>query len=186
MTTSTTTQTLIPTGTWKIDPAHSKAGFAVKHMGVSTVRGEFREFEGTIEVGDSLEDTRAYGAAKVESIDTGVADRDAHLRSPDFFDAESNPEVRFESKRFEAVDEDTLKVVGDLTMNGVTREVELTAEVLGVGEGQNGEQLLGLEATGQVSRKDFQMKFNAVLGTGNAVVADKVKLQLDLEAVKQA
>jgi len=94
--------------------------------------------------------------------------------------------VRYESKRFEVVDEDTVKVVGDLTMNGVTREVELTAEVLGVGEGQNGEQLLGLEATGQISRKDFQMKFNAALGTGNAVVADKVKLQLDLEAVKKA
>ncbi|HEY8466574.1 MAG TPA: YceI family protein [Solirubrobacterales bacterium] len=186
MTTSASTKTVIPAGTWKIDPAHSKAGFAVKHMGVSTVRGEFREFEGTIEVGESLDDARAYGTAKVESIDTGVADRDAHLRSPDFFDAENNPEIRFESKRFEATGEDTFKVVGDLTMNGVTREVELDAEVTGVGENMEGEQLLGLEATGVVSRKDFQMKFNAVLGTGNAVVADKVKLQLDLEAIKQA
>ena len=186
MTTSATTSTLIPVGTWVVDQAHSKAGFAVKHLGVSTVRGEFREFEGTIEVGKSLEDARAYGTAKVESIDTGVADRDAHLRSPDFFDAEKNPEIRFESKRFEVTGEDTFKVVGDLTMNGVTREVELEAEVTGVGENMEGKQVLGIEANGVVSRKDFQMKFNAVLGSGNAVVADKVKLQLDLEAVKKA
>jgi polyisoprenoid-binding protein YceI len=186
MSTPTATQTLIPSGTWTIDPAHSKVGFAVKHMGVSTVRGEFREFEGTLEIGDTLADSRAYGTVKAQSIDTGVADRDAHLRSADFFSAEEHPELRFESKRIEQADEDTLRIVGDLTMNGVTREVELTAEVTGVGKGMNDEDVLGLEVRGQVSRKDFQMKFNAMLGTGNAVVGDKVKLELDLEAQRQA
>ena len=186
MTTQTATETLIPSGTWTLDPAHSKVGFAVKHMGVSTVRGEFREFEGAIEIGETLADSRAYGTVKAQSVDTGVADRDAHLRSADFFSADEHPELRFESKRLEQADEDTLRIVGDLTMNGVTREVELTAEVTGVGKGANDEDLVGLEVRGQVSRKDYRMKFNAALGTGNAVVGDKVKLELDLEAVRQS
>jgi len=185
MSTATATRTPIPTGTWSVDPAHSKVGFAVKHMGVATVRGEFRGFEGTIEIGDDLASSRAYGTAQAASIDTSQEQRDEHLRSADFFDAESNPELRFESKRIEAVDEETLRVVGDLSLNGVTREVELEAEVLGTGLGASDEERLGLEATGQISRRDFGMKFNAALGSGNAVVADKVRLALDIAAVKE-
>lgn len=185
MSTATLARTPIPTGTWVVDPAHSKLGFAVKHMGVATVRGEFREFEGTIEVGDDLESSRAHGVVKAASVNTNQDQRDEHLRSPDFFDVAANPELRFESTRIESVDEDSLRVVGELTMNGVTREVELEGEVLGIGLGASDEERLGLELTGQVSRREFGMRFDAALGSGNAVVADKVKLALDIAAVKQ-
>ena len=183
--TAVKTKPLIPTGTWAIDPVHSKLGFAVKHMGVSTVRGEFREFEGTIEVGDSPEESRAYGTVQVASVDTGNDQRDQHLRSPDFFSAGDHPELRFESERIEQVDEDTLRITGDLEINGTVREVELEAGVLGTGTGAQDEERLGLEVRGQLSRKDFGMKFNAALGSGNAVVADKVRLELDIAAIKQ-
>jgi polyisoprenoid-binding protein YceI len=182
--TASPSRTAVPTGTWNIDPVHSKVGFAVKHMGVATVRGEFREFEGTIEIGDELGTSRAYGTVKATSVNTNNDQRDQHLRSPDFFAAGEHPELRFESQRIEAIDDETLRIVGDLTINGVTREQELTAEIVGVGRGAEGEERLGLEVTGRLSRKDFRMKFNAALGTGDAVVADKVKLELDLAAVK--
>jgi polyisoprenoid-binding protein YceI len=184
MTTATITKSLIPTGTWQVDPAHSKLGFAVKHMGVTTVRGEFREFEGTLEIGDDLADARVYGTVQAASVDTNQQQRDEHLRSEDFFGAAANPELRFESTRIEQFDEDTFRVVGDLTMNGVTKQLELEAEVGGTEIGSQGEDRVGLEATGQLSRKDYEMKFNAALGSGNAVVADKVKLTLDIAAVK--
>ena len=181
----TITRTGIPTGTWTVDPVHSKVGFAVKHMGVATVRGEFRAFEGTIEIGEDLESSRAYGTVRAASIDTGQEQRDEHLRSPDFFDAGNHPELRFESQRIEALDDDTLRIVGELTMNGVTRELELQAELIGAGLGASDEERIGLEVTGRLSRRDYGMKFNAALGSGNAVVADKVRLELDLAAVKQ-
>ncbi len=95
--TATATPTLIPTGTWTADPAHSKVGFAVKHMGIATVRGEFTEFEGTLEVGDDLSSARAYGTVKAASVDTNEPQRDEHLRSADFFDAETFPELSFQS-----------------------------------------------------------------------------------------
>jgi polyisoprenoid-binding protein YceI len=183
--TPTITRTGIPTGTWTIDPVHSKVGFAVKHMGVATVRGEFREFEGTIEVGEDLESSRAYGTVKASSVDTNQEQRDEHLRSADFFDAEVHPELRFESQRIEALDDETLLIFGELTLNGVTRELELQAEVVGVGLGAGDEERIGLEVTGRLSRRDYGMRFNAALGSGNAVVADKVKLVLDIAAVKQ-
>ena len=183
--TATPTKTTVPTGTWSIDPIHSKLGFAVKHMGVSTVRGEFREFEGTIEVGESLDRARAYGTVEVASVDTGNDQRDQHLRSPDFFSAGDHPRLRFESTRIEQVDEDTLRITGDLEINGTVREVELEAEILGTGIGSQDEERLGLEVRGQISRKDFGMRFNAALGSGNAVVADKVRLELDIAAIKQ-
>lgn len=186
MTTATLTKTSIPTGVWDVDPAHSKVGFAVKHMGVATVRGEFREFQGTLEVGEDLSEARAYGVVQAASVDTNQAQRDEHLRSEDFFGADANPELRFESTAIEPIDEDTFRIVGDLTMNGVTREVELEAELGGVEIGPQGEERIGLEVTGQVSRRDFAMKFNAALGSGNAVVADKVKLALDIAAVKRS
>jgi polyisoprenoid-binding protein YceI len=183
--TTTTTPAAIPTGTWKVDPVHSKVGFAVKHMGVATVRGEFREFEGTFEVGEDLASSRAYGTVKAVSVNTNQEQRDEHLRSADFFTTEVHPELRFESKRIEAIDEETLRVVGDLSINGVTREIELEAEVLGTGLGSAGEERVGLEVRGQLSRRDHGMRFNAALGSGNAVVADKVRLELDIAAVKQ-
>lgn len=184
MTTALLTRTQVPTGTWTVDPAHSKIGFAVKHMGVATVRGEFRQFEGTFEVGEDLAGSRAYGTVRAASVDTNQPQRDEHLRSADFFSAEQYPELRFESSRIEAVDEDTLRIIGELSMNGVTREVELHAEIGGTEVGSQGEDRIGLEITGQISRREFGMKFNAALGSGNAVVADKVKLALDIAAVR--
>jgi polyisoprenoid-binding protein YceI len=185
MTTATLTKTSIPTGTWAVDTAHSKIGFAVKHMGVATVRGEFNEFEGILEVGDDLSEAHAAGTIKVASVDTNQDQRDEHLRSADFFDAELHPEISFKSTSIEPVDEETFRIVGDLTLHGVTNEVELEAELGGVEIGPQGEERIGLEVTGQLSRREYEMKFNAALGSGNAVVADKVKLVLDIAAIKQ-
>jgi polyisoprenoid-binding protein YceI len=188
MTTATPTSTRpqIETGTWDVDQAHTRVGFAVKHMGVTTVRGEFREFEGALEIGEDLGSSRAYGTVNAESVSTNQPQRDEHLRSADFFGVEDNPELRFESTRIEPVDEDSFRVIGDLTMNGVTNEVELLAEVGGSEIGSQGEERIGLEVTGQISRRAFAMKFDAALGSGNAVVADKVKLALDVAAVKRS
>jgi polyisoprenoid-binding protein YceI len=177
------TVTAVPTGTWVVDQAHSSVGFSVKHMGIATVRGTFKEFEGQLEIGDEV---KASGTVKVSSVDTGQPDRDAHLRSGDFFDAEAFPELTFVSKRVEAVDEDTFRIVGDLTLHGVTNEVELTAEVNGTDTDPYGNEKVGIEVTGSLSRGDYGMTFNQALGSGNKLVGDKVKLVLDISAAKQA
>jgi polyisoprenoid-binding protein YceI len=176
----------VPTGTWTVDPAHSKVGFAVKHMGIATVRGEFKDFEGTLEIGDDLSTARAYGTVKVRSVDTNEPQRDEHLRSPDFFDAGQYPELRFESTSIEALDDEEFRITGNLTLNGVTNEVVLHAEAQGTDIDPWGNERVGLEVTGQLSRGDYGMKFNQALGSGNMLVADKVKLALDISAVKQA
>ena len=181
---STATAIAIPTGAWAIDKAHTKVGFAVKHMGVSTVRGEFHDFDGSLDV-DENGTLSARGIVRVASVNTNQEQRDAHLRSADFFDAENYPELAFESTSIEQVDEENFKIVGNLTIHGVTNEIELNAEHGGVDVGMQDEHRTGFEVTGQLSRKDYEMKFNAALGSGNAVVADKVKLTLDVEAIKQ-
>jgi polyisoprenoid-binding protein YceI len=183
---SVATPTLIPTGTWTVDKAHSKVGFAVKHMGIATVRGEFTEFEGALDIGDDLAAARAYGNVQTASVNTNDPQRDEHLRSPDFFDAESFPEISFESTRIEPIDEDTFRIVGNLTLHGVTREIELEATLQGADIDPWGNERVGLEITGQLSRGDYGMKFNQALGSGNMLVSDKVKLALDISAVKQA
>ena len=185
-TTSTRSRIGIPTGTWKVDKAHSRVGFAVKHMGIATVRGEFREFDGALEIGEDLADTRVYGRVDAASVQTNQAQRDEHLRSTDFFSVESHPELTFRSKAIEPVDDDTFRIIGDLSINGVTNEVGLTAELGGIETGLWGEERIGLEVTGQLSRRAFGMKFDAALGSGNAVVADKVKIVIDVQAVKEA
>ncbi len=182
---STTTPTGIPTGTWSVDPAHSTIGFAVKHMGIATVRGEFRKFEGTLEIGEDLASARAYGTVEVQSVDTNEPQRDDHLRSPDFFDAVQYPELRFESTKIEALDEEEYRITGKLTIHGVTNEIVLHAEAQGTDTDPWGNLRVGLEVTGQLSRGDYDMKFNQALGSGNMLVADKVKLALDISAVKQ-
>jgi polyisoprenoid-binding protein YceI len=180
------TTPVIPTGTWSIDPAHSKVGFAVKHMGIATVRGEFTDFEGTLELSDDLSTAKAYGTVKVQSVDTNEPQRDEHLRSPDFFDAAQHPELTFESTEIEQLDEETFRITGNLTIHGVTNEIVLHAEVEGTDVDPWGNERVGLEVTGELSRGDYGMKFNQALGSGNMLVADKVKLALDVSAVKQS
>ena len=183
---STTSAPVVPAGRWAVDPAHSKVGFAVKHMGIATVRGEFTEFEGALEIGENVEDSKAYGTVKVASVDTNEPQRDGHLRSPDFFDVESYPEMTFESTKVEAIDDDEFRITGNLTLHGVTNEVVLHAEVEGTDVDPWGNERVGLEVTGQLSRGDYGMKFNQALGSGNMLVADKVTLTLDVSAVKQS
>jgi polyisoprenoid-binding protein YceI len=178
--------TVVPTGTWNVDPIHSRVGFSVRHLGIATVRGTFKEFEGTLEVGEDLSSARARGTVKPASIDTHDASRDDHLRSADFFDVENYPEIAFASTSIEVTGAGEWKVVGDLTIRGVTKEIELDAEVGGTENDPWGNERIGLEASGQISRSDFGMKFNIALGSGNVVVSDKVKVILDISAVKQA
>ena len=181
-----TVTTAVPTGTWNVDPSHSRVEFSVKHLGIATVRGAFREFGGTLEIGDDIASAKAYGTVSVASVDTNEPQRDEHLRSPDFFDAERFPELTFASKEIRPVDEDVFEIVADLTIHGVTREIVLTAEVQGTEEDPWGNERVGLEITGQLKRGDYGMTFNQALGSGNVLVGEKVKLRLDVSAVKQA
>src|SRR6478672_9230012 len=177
------TSPVIPTGTWTVDPAHSTVGFSVKHMGIANVRGKFTEFEGTLEMQARLADCRAHGTVKVASIDTDEAQRDEHLRSPDFFDAEQFPEITFESTHVEAIDDESSRVTGHLTMHGITKEITLDVIVQGTDTDPWGNTRAGLEIVGKLLRSDYDMKFNQALGSGNMLVGDKVGLALDISAV---
>jgi polyisoprenoid-binding protein YceI len=181
---STATQTALPTGTWNVDPIHSSVEFHVKHLGIATVKGQFKEFEGTLEVGP--DGSRAYGTVKVASVDTREPQRDAHLRSPDFFDADQYPEIAFQSTAIRPLDEDTFEIDGDLSIHGVTRALTLKATLEGTETDPQGNPRVGLSATAQIDRSDYEMKFNMALGSGNVVVSDKVKILLEISAVKAA
>ena len=173
-------------GTWQIDPVHSTVGFQVKHLGIANVRGEFRDFEGVLELDENGTGT-VKGAVNVATVDTRNDARDQHLRSADFFEAETYPEISFTSTDLGGLGNGEFAVTGDLTLHGVTRPVTLKGEVEGHEEsGMEGEERVGLSATGKISRKDFDIKFDAALGSGNKVVSDEVKLLLDVSAVKQA
>ncbi len=182
---STARATLVPAGTWAVDPSHSTVGFSVKHLGIATVRGEFDEFEGTLEIGEGDTSARAFGTIQGVSVNTKDAGRDEHLRSADFFGVEANPELRFESTRVTPVDDDTFEIEGDLSMNGVTNPVSLIAEVQGLETDPWGNERVGLEISGQLNRGDWNMTFNQALGSGNLLVGEKVKLALDISAVKR-
>jgi len=175
-------RTELPTGTWNVDPAHSRIEFSVKHLGIATVRGAFNEFEGTLE----LDSGRAYGTVKAASVDTNDETRDAHLRSGDFFEAEEHPELRFESTSIRSLGDDEFEIEGDLSIRGVTNPVVLSAELQGSETDPWGNERIALEVTGKLDRSDWGMTFNQVLGSGNMLVSDRVKLQLDIAAVKQA
>jgi polyisoprenoid-binding protein YceI len=184
MTTATATATLIPTGTYAVDPSHSRVGFAVKHLGIATVRGGFGTFEGSLALTD--DGAVATGSVTAASVDTNEPDRDAHLRSPDFFDVERFPEIGFRSTAIRPVDDETFEIAGELTLHGVTRSIALDAEIQGTEVDPWGNERVGLEITGQLNRADFGMKFNQALGSGNMLVSDKVKLNLDVSAIKQS
>jgi polyisoprenoid-binding protein YceI len=180
--TATSTATALPTGTWNVDSVHSSVEFQVKHLGIATVKGQFTEFEGTLEV--SPDNTVAYGTVKTASVNTREPQRDEHLRSADFFDAEQNPEINFRSTAITPVDEDEFEIEGDITIHGVTGPLKLKATLEGTETDPQGNDRVGVSAAGQIDRKDFGMTFNAALGSGNLLVSDKVKIQLDISAVK--
>jgi polyisoprenoid-binding protein YceI len=176
----------VPAGTWEVDPAHSSVGFEVKHLMISTVRGHFREFEGRLEAAeDDPSNSRAHGTVKVASIDTGNPDRDAHLRGPEFFDAEHYPEMRFESTRIQHVDGGTYRVAGDITIKAHTREVEVDATVEGVAEDPWGNERVGISIRGAIDRTDFGLTWQQTAGAGGGMLlGEKVKILIDVSAVR--
>jgi polyisoprenoid-binding protein YceI len=173
-----TRATEIPTGTWKVDPSHSRVEFSIRHMGIASIRGSFADFDAVIDGG---EEPRISGAIRVGSVDTRDEARDGHLQSPDFFDAERYPEMTFASTRF---GEGT--VVGDLTIRGVTREVELAASVTGAGTDPWGNERVGIELEGEINRQDFGVSWNTPLPTGGLLLGDTVRLSAGFSAVKEA
>ena len=181
-----TAQQAIAQGTWNVDPKHSSVEFQVKHMGIATVKGFFGDFSGKLEVGETVEQSRAEGRVGVDSIDTRDADRDAHLKSPDFFDAEKYPEMTFASTGITPAGEGGLTIEGDLTIHGVTKPVRFEAVVDGPDTDPWGNERAGIEAVGTISRSDYDMKFNQALGSGNMLVSDKVNIVLQISAVKAA
>jgi polyisoprenoid-binding protein YceI len=177
--------TAVATTTWTIDPVHSSAEFAVRHMMVSTVKGQFTKLEGTIEADEANPLASSVTASiDVASIDTRNADRDAHLRSADFFDAQQFPAITFASTRIERVDAENYRLVGDLTIRGVTREVVLDTEFEGQILDPYGNQRAGFTATTQINRKDFGVNWNGAIEAGGVVVSDKVKITLHVEAIR--
>jgi polyisoprenoid-binding protein YceI len=174
----------LPVGTWNVDPAHSSVEFHVKHLGIATVKGKFKEFEGTLEV--TPDGTRAHGSVKVSSVDTGEPQRDGHLLSADFFDAENIPEITFTSTSITPAGEGEFEITGDFSIHGHSNPLTLKATLEGTETDPQGNDRVGLSASAQINRSDYDMKFNMALGSGNVVVSDKVKILLEVSAVKAA
>jgi len=170
---------------WNIDSSHSGAQFAVRHMVISKVRGIFERWAGTIDFDPSKpEASKVSVRIEAASVNTNEPQRDQQLRSADFFDVEKYPAITFESSRIESRGEDRYRVLGELTIHGVTRPVELDAEYLGGGKDPWGNERIGFFAKTSLNRKDFGLNWNQVLETGGVLVGDQVEVSLDVEAVK--
>ena len=196
MTTTTTTRapeltrelqglTLPTEGTFVIDKSHSQVGFSVRHLMVSKVRGRFADFEGELVVAEDPSQSSVEVTIEAKSIDTNDVNRDNHVRTNDFLNADEYPTITFRSRKVELGKSDW-KVTGDLTVRGVTRPIVLDVEFQGVVQDPWGNQRLGFSATGEIDRNDFGVSFNAALETGGVVVGPKVKLEIEAEAVRQA
>ncbi len=172
---------------WQIDPAHSQIQFAVRHMMISNVRGRFESFTGTVEF-DEEQPTRSSVEVQIEaaSINTRDPQRDGHLRSPDFLNADAYPYLTFRSKRIEQLDPTHGRIVGDLTIRDVTREVVLDVEYSGQAKSPWGTTSAGFSATTTINRKDWGLTWNHALETGGVLVGDEVRISIELEVVKQA
>jgi polyisoprenoid-binding protein YceI len=171
-------------GDYTIDVAHSRLGFSARHAMVTTVRGHFKDFEGTAHV-DTADPARSKVELRIktESIDTGVADRDAHLRSADFFEIEAHPEITFVSTDVSR-DGDDWAVTGDLTIRGITKPVTVELESTGSARDPFGNVRIGFEGQTTISRKDWGLSWNAALETGGFLVSDKIKLEFDISAIQ--
>ena len=175
----------IPTGKWTVDPAHSRIGFVARHLMVTKVRGTFKEFTAEVVVADDPLQSSVHVDVQMDSIDTGNADRDGHLRTNDFFDVPEHPVMTFQSTGFEAEDESNFKIHADLTVRGVTRPVTLDAEFEGVQTDPWGGTRAGFSAKTTINRKDWGIEWNAPLEKGGVLVSDKVEIDLDIQLIKE-
>ncbi len=180
----TTAQTLpLPSGTWTSDPSHSTVGFTVRHLGLAKVRGRFDSAEASLTVGDDLGSSAVSATVDMSTVSTGNADRDGHLLTSDFFNAEANPTMTFASKSIIG-DGEEYQLVGDLSINGTTREVEFDVEFFGTSVFPMDQTTrAGFSATGSISRKDFGIEFNVPLGGDKVMISDKVAVELDIQLV---
>jgi polyisoprenoid-binding protein YceI len=176
----------VPTGTWRVDPTHSSIEFEVKHMMIATVRGRFKEFEGTIVAAPDIDDSRVFGTVKAASIDTNEAKRDEHLRSPDFLDVERYPEIRFESTHIEPLGGPKYRITGELTIKDQTREVTFDSSVEGAMKDPWGNDRVGIKVRGTIKRTEFGLTWQQVLETGGFLVGEEVKILIDVSAVRDA
>jgi polyisoprenoid-binding protein YceI len=175
------------TGEYTIDPAHSRLGFSARHAMVTTVRGSFKEFTGTAHI-DAANPSASSVALTIQtgSIDTGQADRDGHLVSADFFDVENNPTITFVSTKVDKVDDDTWAVTGDLTIKGTTKPVTIAFDETGSAQDPFGNVRVGFEGATSINRKEWGLTWNAALETGGVLVSEKIKLEFDVSAIKNA
>ena len=185
-TTTTTTTTTITTGTYAIDPAHSRIGFMARHAMVTKVRGSFNEFHGSGFLdADDPANSRLQLTIQAASIDTRNADRDGHLRSNDFFDMEQYPQIAFRSTSVEHTGDSEYQVTGDLTIKGVTKPVTVDFDYTGAAVDPFGNHRIGLEGTTTINRKDWGVTWNAPLETGGVLVSEKVTLEFEVSAVRK-
>ena len=184
---SATSLSALTPGTWTVDPAHSTIGFVARHLMITKVRGRFSDFSGTLEVAENPLESHVEATVNLASVDTGDAGRDAHLRNADFFaldaDGKGSPTMTFTSTGIKDDDGDYV-LFGDLTVNGVTRQVEFALEFEGVNGDPWGGTRAAFSAETEINRKDFGLEWNVKLETGGVLVGDKVKVQLDIQAVK--
>lgn len=173
--------------TYKIDPAHSDVMFKVKHLMISTVTGVFKKFDGTLEIDEEdFSTAKVTFEADIDSVDTKSEQRDEHLKGDDFFSATEFPKMTFKSAKVEETGDNEYKLTGDLTIRDVTKPVDLKVEYNGSTKDPWGMQRMGFEVSGKINRKDYGLKWSAVTEAGGLVVADDVKLVMNLEMVKQA
>jgi len=171
---------------WAIDAAHSEIGFKVKHLMISNVSGKFDKFEGTIEsTADDFAGAKIGFTAETASVDTGNAQRDGHLQSPDFFDSVKFPQLKFISTKFEKVSGEKYVLSGDLTIRDVTKPVKLDVEFLGLATDPYNNTKAGFSITGKINRTDYGLNWNAALEAGGVLVSEEIKLQIEVQVVKQ-
>lgn len=181
LTQSPATSLGIPAGTWNIDPSHSSVEFSVRHL-VGKTRGQFKTFSGTITVAEDILSSSVEASIDLASVDTGDAKRDEHLRSPEFFDVQHNPEMTFRSISMRPASDDYV-LTGELALRGVSREVDLKLEFQGVQQDPWGGTRAGFTATTELSRKEFGLEWNVALEAGGFLIGDKVRVSLEVEAV---
>ncbi|MDP4211630.1 MAG: YceI family protein [Bacteroidota bacterium] len=172
---------------WVLDPAHSEIQFKIKHLMISTVTGQFNKFEGMVETEDEdFTRAKAHITADIHSISTNNEQRDAHLRSGDFFDADNHPQLVFETEKIEKTDDELYKIHGLLTMRGVSKQIVLEAEYGGITKDPWGNRRVGFSLTGKVNRKDFGVSFGMLTETGGIALGEEVKMLVNAQFVKQA